>query len=71
MEAAAKLFKDGQLAVVQGVGYPEPNRSHFRSMEIWHTASTAQLPRATGWLSRVLDASVKDGEDESLPGLGA
>ena len=44
MEAVARLFKDGHLAVVQGVGYPEPDRSHFRSMEIWHTASTARRP---------------------------
>ena len=68
MEAAARLFKDGRLTVVQGVGYPEPDRSHFRSMEIWQTASTAKRAPATGWLGRVLDASYKDG-DESLAGL--
>jgi uncharacterized protein (DUF1501 family) len=56
MGLAQELFKDGKLAIVQGVGYPEPNRSHFRSMEIWHTASTAAKVPTTGWLGRVLDA---------------
>jgi uncharacterized protein (DUF1501 family) len=50
------LYDRGQVAVVQGVGYPDPNRSHFRSMEIWHTASTAEDVR-TGWLGRLLDAT--------------
>src|SRR5262249_22205058 len=35
MARAGELFQSGKLAIVQGVGYPEPNRSHFRSMEIW------------------------------------
>jgi uncharacterized protein (DUF1501 family) len=68
MEGAARLFKDGRLAVVQGVGYPDPDRSHFRSMEIWHTASTAQPAPATGWLGRILDATFKEG-DEAIRGL--
>lgn len=55
MTRAAELFHQGKLAVVQGVGYPKPDRSHFRSMEIWHTASTASSPPRTGWLGRVLD----------------
>src|SRR5262245_13657030 len=69
MEAAAQLFMDGKLTGVQGVGYPEPDRSHFRSMEIWHTASTARRPPSTGWLGRVLDAGYKEGDDEGLAGL--
>jgi uncharacterized protein (DUF1501 family) len=56
MAKTAELFKEGKLAVVQGVGYPKPDRSHFRSMEIWHTASTSQPVPETGWLGRVLDA---------------
>jgi uncharacterized protein (DUF1501 family) len=68
MEAAARLFKDGRLAVVQGVGYPEPDRSHFRSMEIWQTGSTAKRAPSTGWLGRVLDTGYKEG-DESIPTL--
>jgi uncharacterized protein (DUF1501 family) len=69
MEAAARLFKDGQLAIVQGVGYPQPDRSHFRSMEIWHTASTAPRAPSTGWLGRALDASYKEGDEEAIRGL--
>src|SRR6478752_2226349 len=39
MNAAKELFDDGRLTIVQGVGYPNPDRSHFRSMRIWQTAS--------------------------------
>src|SRR6476620_7229946 len=39
MNAAKELFDDGRLTLVQGVGYPNPDRSHFRSMRIWQTAS--------------------------------
>ena len=45
------LWDAGQLAVVQGVGYPNPQRSHFESMDIWHTADPARLT-PTGWLGR-------------------
>jgi uncharacterized protein (DUF1501 family) len=55
MKALGELFRAGQVAVVQGVGYPQPDRSHFRSMEIWHTATTDPAP-ATGWLGRYLEA---------------
>jgi uncharacterized protein (DUF1501 family) len=56
MKALGELYREGRVAVVQGVGYPEPNRSHFRSMEIWHTASTEPTAPGTGWLGRYLDA---------------
>jgi uncharacterized protein (DUF1501 family) len=56
MKALGELFREGRMAVVQGVGYPDPDRSHFRSMEIWHTASTEPSPPAAGWLGRCLDA---------------
>ena len=46
-----ELWDEGRVAIVNGVGYPEPNRSHFRSMDIWHTAEpTTQLEE--GWLGR-------------------
>lgn len=51
----AKLWESGQLAVVQGIGYPNPNRSHFESMDIWHTARLTPAGRSTGWLGRCLD----------------
>jgi uncharacterized protein (DUF1501 family) len=53
-----KLFEAGQLAVVQGVGYPNPNRSHFESMAIWHTARLDPDERTgSGWLGQALDAA--------------
>ena len=50
------LFDDGHLALVQGVGYPNPNRSHFRSTEIWQTASDADRAISQGWLGRYFDS---------------
>jgi len=49
------LFDSGNLAVVQGVGYPNPNRSHFRSTEIWQTASDSEKVEKYGWLGRYFD----------------
>jgi len=49
------LYDGGQLAVIQGVGYPNPNRSHFRSTEIWQTASDATRVEKYGWLGRYFD----------------
>lgn len=49
------LYQSGKLGVVQNVGYPNPNRSHFRSMEIWETASASDEFAATGWVGRFLD----------------
>ncbi|MBV9102486.1 MAG: DUF1501 domain-containing protein, partial [Candidatus Eremiobacteraeota bacterium] len=52
-----ELFKEGHLAIVQGVGYPNPNRSHFESTQIWETAAT-QPQTTSGWLGRYLDRVV-------------
>lgn len=49
------IYDDGHLAIVQGVGYPNPNRSHFRSTEIWQTASDAEGNESRGWLGRYFD----------------
>src|SRR6266436_1576671 len=49
------LYEEGHLAIVQGVGYPNPNRSHFRSTEIWQTASDADRNETHGWLGRYFD----------------
>lgn len=48
------LIDAGHFSIIQGVGYPNPNRSHFRSMEIWQTANPETV-EATGWLGRYLD----------------
>lgn len=50
------LYDEGHLAIVNSVGYPNPDRSHFRSMDIWHTASASDEYWHTGWLGRYLDA---------------
>ena len=50
------LYKEGRVAVVQGVGYPNPNRSHFEATQIWETASPDK-PVSNGWLGRYLDES--------------
>jgi len=50
-----ELYDEGQVACIQGVGYPNRNRSHFRSMEIWHTADPVGPERGVGWLGRLAD----------------
>lgn len=56
MRGMAELLEDGRLAIVQGVGYPKPNRSHDVSMSVWHTARLdAELHDSHGWLGRALD----------------
>jgi uncharacterized protein (DUF1501 family) len=58
-----KLFQDGGLALVPNVGYPNPSRSHFRSSDIWETASTSARMWKSGWVGRYFDA-----ECQSVPG---
>jgi uncharacterized protein (DUF1501 family) len=50
------LYSDGSLSILNSVGYPNPDRSHFRSMDIWHSASNSNEYVYTGWLGRYLDA---------------
>ena len=59
--ALKNLYDAGDLAVLHNVGYPNPDRSHFRSMDIWHTASPANEYWSTGWLGRYLDAQCSGG----------
>jgi uncharacterized protein (DUF1501 family) len=63
-----KLIEDNRLAVVQGVGYPNPDRSHFRSMDIWHTAKPEVEDKRDGWLGRCLDCSPR-GAGGDVPAL--
>ncbi|OIN82829.1 DUF1501 domain-containing protein [Mycobacterium malmoense] len=56
MKGLAQLWSRRQLAIVRGVGYPRPDHSHFRSMDIWQTASPDE-PVSTGWIGRWLDAT--------------
>lgn len=60
LKGLAKLLEDRKLAILQGVGYPNPNRSHFESMDIWHTARLDLGKREAGWLGRAMDARHAD-----------
>ena len=53
----AKLWSTGKLAVVQNVGYADANRSHFRSTDIWNSASDSQTILSTGWVGRYLETT--------------
>ena len=53
MSPLKELYDEGKVAVIQGIGYPNPNRSHFRSMDIWHTAEPEKMA-AEGWLGKAI-----------------
>jgi len=55
-------WKSGELAIVQGVGYENPNRSHFRSIDIWDTASGSNRYVADGWIARLLGGQKRNAE---------
>lgn len=54
------LEKKGKLSIINSVGYPNPNRSHFRSMDIWHTATDSNKYSSTGWLGSYLDTNCQN-----------
>jgi uncharacterized protein (DUF1501 family) len=60
MKGFYDIMQDGGMSVIQNVGYPNPDRSHFRSMEIWQTASNPDEYLNTGWLGRYMDAMCKE-----------
>jgi uncharacterized protein (DUF1501 family) len=60
LKGFAEIQQKGDLSVLQNVGYPEPNRSHFRSQEIWQTATDSSGYLNEGWLGRFLDAHYKE-----------
>jgi uncharacterized protein (DUF1501 family) len=53
MESIKRLWDEGKVAVINGIGYPHPDRSHFRSMDIWHTAEPEKIGKE-GWLGRAI-----------------
>ncbi|MBM3970983.1 MAG: DUF1501 domain-containing protein [Planctomycetes bacterium] len=68
MDGFQKLFDEGWLSVIQGVGYPNPDRSHFRSMDIWQSAKPEKDDVSNGWLGRALDSTVEQHVGK-VPGL--
>ena len=59
MDVLKKQFDNDNLAVMMGIGYPEPNRSHFRSMDIWHTAEPFESS-SVGWLGKTVKNIVNE-----------
>ncbi len=57
MQKFRELYDEGMVSIINSVGYPNPDRSHFRSMDIWQTGSAADQYLQTGWLGRYLDSS--------------
>lgn len=64
-----QLYKEGKVAIVQNVGYPDLNRSHFKSMDIWHAASPEQN-LSNGWIGRHFDLMAQGGALSPVAGLG-
>ena len=56
LDGLRKIFDDGNLCVINNVGYPNPDHSHFRSMDIWQTASGSDEYKDNGWIGRYLDS---------------
>ena len=63
-----ELMQSGSASVVQGVGYPNPNRSHFESMDIWHSCLRKDESRHDGWLGRYVDRNLKESNGD-VPAL--
>ena len=61
-----ELYKEGRVALLQGVGYPDPNLSHFEATQIWETASPVR-PQQYGWLGRYLDRKYPQGTKPPSP----
>ena len=62
MHPIKDLYDQGKVAIVHGVGYPVPNRSHFRSMDVWHTAEPTKVGDE-GWLGNAVKQMHPDGEN--------
>lgn len=62
MAPVKSLWDQGKVAVINGIGYPNPNRSHFRSMDIWHTAEPDKIA-TEGWLGRAIRDMDPNGEN--------
>lgn len=69
LQGMEKLLQASQVSIIQGVGYPNPNRSHFESMDFWHTARTeVGGDRTAGWIGRGLDARHEEWSRKPDPG---
>jgi uncharacterized protein (DUF1501 family) len=57
-----RLYDEGKMAIIQGIGYPDSNRSHFRGMDIWHTAEPDRVG-SEGWLAQAIQVLDPDAEN--------
>ncbi len=62
-----QMYDEGKVAIIQGIGYPSPNRSHFRSMDIWHTCEPEKVG-TEGWLGRTI-RDIDPNKDNVLTGV--
>ncbi|WP_271765202.1 DUF1501 domain-containing protein [Aquimarina algiphila] len=60
LKVIKELYDQGQVSIINNVGYPNPNRSHFRSTDIWQTASDTNQYLHTGWIGRYLDSNCQN-----------
>lgn len=60
LSALKEIYDQGLMGIINSVGYPNPDRSHFRSMDIWQTASASNEFLTTGWIGRYLDSNCQD-----------
>ena len=67
MAPLKRLYDEGKVAIIQGIGYPNPNRSHFRSMDIWHTCEPDKVG-TEGWLGRTIK-DLDPGAENVLTGV--
>ncbi len=66
LEGVSQLMESGRFSIVQGVGYPAPNRSHFESMDIWHTCHNKKDRSPEGWLGRWIANAQSEAHQDSL-----
>jgi len=60
LSALKEIYDQGYMSIINSVGYPNPDRSHFRSMDIWQTASDSNQFLTTGWIGRYLDSNCQN-----------
>lgn len=60
LSALKEIYDQGWMSIINSVGYPNPDRSHFRSMDIWQTGSSSNQFLTTGWIGRYLDSNCAD-----------
>ncbi len=70
MSGIAEILEADKLSVIQNVGYANPNRSHFESMDIWHTCQRKNQTRSSGWLGRFIDQRSEQEQDSGAVHLG-